>query len=234
MICMVGKPCPGRRSRRLTPLKRQRLARIVNASGPQGKLRLGCAWRVLAAKCERNAARRARTLGTGVRQDPFPASGRAAASTRRPAAFGRVAPGTHRSSPDRADGDCGIVAGARQTALANARIVSEGRDPRDRASRASTRDTLKRIDGRVPFRAGAARHRCEPSEMPGAVQRSRLAVIDAGGGKSVLEQADYVVVPLMEVSGRPLSVAGQHPHPEGASVSDRYPKGRDRMRARSP
>ncbi|MCY4499372.1 MAG: hypothetical protein OXC14_19065, partial [Rhodospirillaceae bacterium] len=49
------------------------------------------------------------------------------------------------------------------------------------------------------LRASAARHCCQPSEMPGAVQRGCLAVIDAGGGKSVVEQADVVAVPLAEV-----------------------------------
>ena len=35
--------------------------------------------------------------------------------------------------------------------------------------------------------------------MPGAVQRSCLAVMDAGGGKSVVEQVDAAVVPLVDV-----------------------------------
>ena len=70
-----------------------------------------------------------------------------------------------------------------------------------------------------------------PSEMPGVGQWRCLAVISVGNGKPVVEQVDAWVVPLVEVPGRPLSMARRYPCPEGANVSDRYPKGRDRLRA---
>ena len=44
------------------------------------------------------------------------------------------------------------------------------------------------------------------------------------------QRSDIAVVPLMDVSAGPFGAK----RPEGASVSDRYPKGRHRSRARSP
>ena len=67
--------------------------------------------------------------------------------------------------------------------------------------RASTRDTLGRIDGRVPFRAGAVRHCCQLRGMPGAV-RNCSEVTDAGSGKSVVNRAHVVFVPLVDVRGQ--------------------------------
>lgn len=100
--------------------------------------------------------------------------------------------------------------------------------------RASTRDTLGRIDGPAPFRADAARQRCHPSAMPGTDQWNCVELTDAGDDKSVVKMSVRRGRAVGGRSGRSPSMPRRHRRPEGASASDRYPKGRDRLRARSP